>query len=150
MAEKAVNTEKYQGPGKILSTISGAASGLVPAVWAGPLAANLSRSRILGFVTMIGLPAIGAYLGYRGAAKGKAQFEALKAEAGTHEARADALETQVSGLTQEVATTRKSFAELHAKHEQHLSHAAQHPSRADHGSHAAAALNENNAAEHVR
>lgn len=91
--------------------------------------------------------AVSTWIGYRVAKNGKDQFEVMKPELDLQTARADALAIQVEGLNQEVATHRKSFAELHAKHEEHASHAAQHPYRAEHGSHAEAALHEKHEAE---
>jgi C4-type Zn-finger protein len=85
----------------------------------------------------------GAVSGWKKSNKGKAQFEDLKTQVDTSSARADGLLAQVEGLNQEVGAHRKSFAELHAKHEeQSASHAAKHESRAEHGSQAAAALND--------
>ena len=72
----------------------------------------------------------------------QSRIEGLEKKLENTTAQAEGLQTQVEGLSQEITAHRKSFAELHAKHEQSASHAAKHESRAEHGSQVAAALND--------
>ncbi|MFM9890916.1 MAG: hypothetical protein ACKVOE_09840 [Rickettsiales bacterium] len=155
MADNTVNTEKYQGTGRIASALGSASLWAIPGTIVGslmtlPLYKSLATAEsysavkgkglaIVGGLIATGTMIYGAVSGWKKAANGKAQFDALNTELNTRESVSNALQQQVVGLNHEVATHRKSFADLHAKHEEHLSHASQHGSRAEHGSHAAAA-----------
>lgn len=153
------NTDKYQGTGRVASAIGSATLWSIPGTIVSTLASiplkksleevgSLAEAKgkglaVVGGIVALGTLIYGAVSGWKKSNKGKAQFEDLKTQVDASSARADGLLTQVEGLNQEVGAHRKSFAELHAKHEaQSASHAAKHESRAEHGSHADAALHD--------
>lgn len=150
---KEVNTEKYQGPGRVASAIGSGTLWSIPAsivsgvaaipaiksVMDNPNLRNFSEIKgkgiaVAGAVAGLGMTVYGYVNGWSKAAKAKKQFEALKAQVGSHEARAEALEMQVNGLNEEVSTHRKRFTDMHQ-------------SRAEHGSHAQAALHDKHEAK---
>lgn len=126
---KSVQTETYEGPSKIGVAMDSAVSwgsvvyGL--AIIAGTMGKKSFSLRATNWVSgAVGI--VAGVFGYFSAAKGERQFEAMKGKLSESDARAATLQAQVNGLTQEVATYRKSYA-----------HGVQ--SRAEQGSHAEAA-----------
>ena len=145
--KKVEDTEKYQGPGKITTTFSGAAAGSsLGAIAFQGLALSGAFEKMIGsgkgantktyalFAGLIAIPAIiGGWMGFAGADKGKKQFEAAKAErdeARGHLGQAaqmvQGLQMQNQAMQHEVVEGRKRFTEGLK-------------SLADHGGHAAAA-----------
>jgi hypothetical protein len=125
---KSVQTETYEGPSKIGVAMDSAVSwgsvvyGL--AIIAGTMGKSFSRRATNWVSGAVGV--VAGVFGYFSAAKGERQFEAMKGKLSESDARAATLQAQVNGLTQEVATYRKSYA-----------HGVQ--SRAEQGSHVEAA-----------
>ena len=157
--DKAVDTEKYAGSGRVVSALGSFSLWAVPSVLIGgifsiPLlksahiAEDVSQLKGKALATVGGIAALGGlaygtFSGWRNAAKGKAQFEELKSQNQQKEQAIGGLQTQVVGLQQEVGAHR-SFAEQHAKKqpigfhvpEPHGNHAEKHASHAEHASHA--------------
>lgn len=131
MADKSatttVQTETYEGPGKIGTALDTGVSwmSVVYGVAVVALAKGKSISQTALHVAAGVVGVVAGAFGYLRAAKGESQFETMKGKLTDSDARASALQAQVNGLTQEVATYRKSFAQGV-------------PSRAEHGSHAGA------------
>jgi hypothetical protein len=161
MVDSSVANEKYAGQPPLLGAGTGLAVGLGVGISTAEIfenkrifinmaeqTAKISKDRHwLTHAAIVAFSALSAWAGYSIAKRGKDQFEGVSAALMQQTSRADALQMQVEGLNQEVATHRKSYAELHAKHEQHASHASQNASRAEHGSHAEAALHDKAHAE---
>ncbi len=110
---KSIQTETYAGPGKIASAINDGTSwaiGVVAiaAAWMIKNKSAINERAMHWGAALVGVVA-GAF-GYWRAAKGERQFEAMKGKISESDARAATLQAQVNGLTQEVATYRKSYA----------------------------------------
>ena len=167
--DKAVDTEKYAGSGRVVSALGKASLFYIPgsvltkmaiSKWGenafnaghdfGSYGELLSikgvKGKGLALTLAIGSIAASIYglvSGWKGAAKGKAQFEELKSQNGMKDQAIGGLQTQVVGLQQEVGAHR-SFAEQHAKKqpigfhvpEPHGNHAEKHASHGEHASHA--------------
>lgn len=127
------SNESYHGPSKIGSAITGGVTGLAVAT-GGLMAKNKTlnvKFGALGMAVQGVVAALGAMVGYGRASSGQTQFDAMRDDNGQLGEHVVALQTQIQGLNQEVATARKSFAELHAKATEHAaSHAAAHAPQA--------------------
>jgi hypothetical protein len=127
-AKSAVQTETYAGPGRISSAFGGWVLWGIPGA-VGHAVSWTTRGRRMGLLANLaglGLSIYGAVSGWGKAARAEQQYGGLKAQILTQDARNEGLQAQVNGLTQEVETYRKSYAQ-----------GVQ--SRAEQGSHAEAA-----------
>ena len=125
---KSVQTENYEGPGRISSAFGGWVLWGIPGA-IGHAISWSTRGRPMGLLASVaglGLSIYGAVCGWGKASRGEQQYGDLKARIVAQDVRNEGLQAQVNGLTQEVATYRKSYA-----------HGVQ--SRAEQGSHAQAA-----------
>lgn len=174
--DKQISNEKYQGSGRLVSALGKASLFSIPASllngFAGVRFINnlddagfnptsvkeaMQIKDVKGRGLFIGTSVLavtglvyGLISGWRTSSRGKAQFEGMKSEAVANEAKIEGLQTQVSGLHQEVQGHRASFAERHAKKE-HASHAEKAGGHhGEHGSHAEAARASQHEAENAQ